>query len=278
MKQRGARSRSGFVVPASAGVGQVGNLSHYLAGIGCAVNLSRLSARRRQVANLSYSWPPKGGTTYNSAFTLIELLIVIAIIAILALIAIPNFLEAQVRSKVSRARIDMASLAAALRSYCADHNAYPPNSPSRREFLAVCAQGNDLSASSLFTPPDAEEIWAAEHSRQTVFPILDSSGYDLARLTTPVAYVSRSLPMELFNWRYSPGPNRQSGLLPYRYVNVVDVHPEPSPVDGVYRRYILSSPGPDLGFSEPNPVLGPFLPYDPTNGTISDGDLLEFGL
>ena len=35
-------------------------------------------------------------------FTLIELLIVIAIIAILALIAIPNFLEAQTRSKVSR--------------------------------------------------------------------------------------------------------------------------------------------------------------------------------
>ena len=56
------------------------------------------------------------------AFTLIELLIVVAIIAILAAIAVPNFLEAQVRSKVSRVHSDMRSMATALESYIVDNN------------------------------------------------------------------------------------------------------------------------------------------------------------
>lgn len=58
-------------------------------------------------------------------FTLIELLIVVAIIAILAAIAIPNFIEAQVRSKVSRVKADMRSIAVALESYRIDNQHYP---------------------------------------------------------------------------------------------------------------------------------------------------------
>jgi type II secretion system protein G len=61
----------------------------------------------------------------GGGFTLIELLIVVAIIAILAAIAVPNFLEAQVRSKVSRAKSDMRTLATALEAYRVDNPDYP---------------------------------------------------------------------------------------------------------------------------------------------------------
>lgn len=61
----------------------------------------------------------------TKAFTLIELLIVVAIIAILAAIAVPNFLEAQVRSKVSRAKADMRTLVTGLEAYRVDNTDYP---------------------------------------------------------------------------------------------------------------------------------------------------------
>ncbi|HPB32419.1 MAG TPA: prepilin-type N-terminal cleavage/methylation domain-containing protein, partial [Candidatus Sumerlaeota bacterium] len=58
----------------------------------------------------------------KKGFTLIELLIVVAIIAILAAIAVPNFLEAQVRSKVSRVRADARSIATGVEAYMVDNN------------------------------------------------------------------------------------------------------------------------------------------------------------
>ncbi len=63
----------------------------------------------------------------TKGFTLIELLIVVAIIAILAAIAVPNFLEAQTRSKVSRVKADLRSVATAMEAYYVDNNVYPPN-------------------------------------------------------------------------------------------------------------------------------------------------------
>jgi prepilin-type N-terminal cleavage/methylation domain-containing protein len=60
----------------------------------------------------------------KKAFTLIELLIVVAIIAILAAIAVPNFLEAQTRAKVSRVKNDFRTLKTGMEAYRVDNNDY----------------------------------------------------------------------------------------------------------------------------------------------------------
>lgn len=65
------------------------------------------------------------------AFTLIELLIVVAIIGILAAIAVPNFLNAQIRARVARVQADARSTATALESYRIDNNSYPIDATNR---------------------------------------------------------------------------------------------------------------------------------------------------
>src|SRR5690606_9895169 len=47
-----------------------------------------------------------------------------------ALIAVPGFLEAQIRARVSRANVDMRAISAALEAYRADHGVYPQPAPS----------------------------------------------------------------------------------------------------------------------------------------------------
>ncbi|MFH1743239.1 MAG: prepilin-type N-terminal cleavage/methylation domain-containing protein [bacterium] len=60
----------------------------------------------------------------HHAFTLIELLIVVAILGILATLAIPNLLNAQIRAKTARAKSDMKVMETALHTYRMDHSAY----------------------------------------------------------------------------------------------------------------------------------------------------------
>ncbi|MFQ6067532.1 MAG: type II secretion system protein [bacterium] len=61
----------------------------------------------------------------KEGFTLIELLIVVAIIGIIAGIAIPNFLGARSKARVTRAFADMRALGDALESYYVDNTEYP---------------------------------------------------------------------------------------------------------------------------------------------------------
>src|SRR5690606_17343995 len=109
---------------------------------------------------------------FKSAFTLIELLIVVAIIAILAAIAVPNFLEAQVRSKVSRAKADMRSMATALEAYAVDNNKYPPDGLCYNVTFGNCSE-KAPAGSNL-------EMYLAYR-----------------RITTPIAYIS-TIPINVF--------------------------------------------------------------------------------
>lgn len=187
-------------------------------------------------------------------FTLIELLIVVAIIAILAAIAVPNFLEAQTRSKVARAVADMRTLATAIEAYAVDQNSdYPFD--------------------------------------------LDSRGwpwYITDVLSTPIAYVTAGSVLQ-DPFRMHLNQNAESWR--FRFVNYRANYQSspwkpcwcPGPyytrwvsgtADGTIDLCILqwglwkiSSAGPDKTANTSFFLAD--LTYDPTNGTVSGGDIIR---
>ena len=188
-------------------------------------------------------------TTFG--FTLIELLIVIAIIAILALIAVPNFLEAQTRAKVSRVHADMRTIAVAIEAYAVDWGRAPI--------------GSNEGSSSLYN------LW---HT--------DDRDFAYNPMTTPVAYLT-SIPDDPFTdkseiKRFDTGLIRNFKKYQYQYW-LYEGHP------GGYDAWLamgytwyLRSPGPSR-------LVGPpFMSvmtrdnrsdniYDSTNGTMSIGQI-----
>jgi len=168
------------------------------------------------------------------AFTLIELLIVVAIIAILAAIAVPNFLEAQVRSKVSRVKNDMRSIALAYEAYHIDWNSYPND------------QDNYIY-----------------HATQN----------GLRQCTTPVAYIT-SFPHDPFFANPSVVLTDDRAAPCYEIASA-RAWAEP------YDCYCIISIGPNMtdhtGGNDGWPEGGTFRAYDPTNGTVSLGDIYRFG-
>jgi prepilin-type N-terminal cleavage/methylation domain-containing protein len=215
-------------------------------------------------------------------FTLIELLIVVAIIAILAAIAVPNFLEAQTRSKVSRVRADLRSLATGVESYFVDNNSYPLMDSSR-----VTGSGATATGYGANNIPNA----SPQLLNMPTFRRKADQNDAIFTVTTPIAYITSYFGDPFANTKratffYSrPAPTLSGvGWIMWSFGPDTD-ETGPNPGNGVVAQPLqggdvgcfLGSAGVDTNYYNPNvTVPSPNLiasTYDPTNGTTSNGDV-----
>jgi prepilin-type N-terminal cleavage/methylation domain-containing protein len=201
------------------------------------------------------------GLTRNG-FALIELFVVIAIIALLTVVALPRFRDAQRRSAVSRVEADLRTCAAALEAYQADYLKYP------------------YDGYSLFGPPIGFNFWFLSRM-----------------LSTPVAYLENVN----FPDPFGIGFAGTWQILDYRYTSMGSTYgtdwtvysgvSTPSPylddVTAEFGGWRLASVGPDKlygpygwpGLSTRSPysfsASALQMPYDPTNGLVSVGDIIR---
>ena len=210
----------------------------------------------------------------KKAFTLIELLIVVAIIAILAAIAVPNFLEAQVRSKVSRVRSDIRSLATGIESYYVDNNQYPTAARTG----ALRAGVDNVNGYVVNTNAALKGTWS--------FSAQQNAAPRVASLTSPISYITsyfgdpfQDVKSATFGYYadtngwicWSPGPDTDGNAVTASYGTNLGVA---YAVETVYDSRI-SQPSTTLiagANATASPNNGAYS-YDPTNGTVSQGDV-----
>src|SRR3984957_901432 len=83
-----------------------------------------------------------------SAFTLVEIMVVVAIIALLASIAVPNFLRARKRSQATRCLEDLRIIDSACDQYAMENNKAGGNSVNWTDVQSYLKNGSVLYNSS----------------------------------------------------------------------------------------------------------------------------------
>ena len=190
-----------------------------------------------------------------SGFTLIELLIVVAIIAILAAIAVPNFLEAQTRAKVTRAKADIKAMVTATETYRLDYSNY-----------MVSSNPSNIYGPSQWGISNVEDYdlilgYANVH-------------YDaLFKLTSPVSYMSSLPSAGPFGSSTSYDPTKRHtgywwrGPAVFNGIKTVKNAAYDRSWDDSSYSFDAAGPSKQL-YSN-----GKYLVYDPTNGTMSYGGI-----
>jgi hypothetical protein len=175
-----------------------------------------------------------------------SILICLLALLIVSSVSLPNFFEANVRSKVSRAKSDQRSLATALECYFVDNSCYPAWGVEGE------SANSEVSQDSAAYQLPSFRIWTQTWQQR-----------EFMTLTTPVAYITMYYkdvfsddPSATFVY-YTDGPG-----------------------------WILVSPGPDGVYdidpledyistlAQPSPRLLEKC-YDPTNGMKSGGDIFR---
>jgi len=168
---------------------------------------------------------------------------VVFVVPVLAAIAVPNFLEAQVRSKVARTHSDMRLLATAIEAYMVDANLYVACATGEKSANAHCGADKASFGVSSF------RIWTTPGER-------------FMQLTTPVAFLT-ALPTDPFadskGAVFGYWNDREMGWILFSA--------------GPDQQYEID-PAKDYDATKDNPLPQLFLKtYDPTNGTTSRGDI-----
>lgn len=195
----------------------------------------------KQINRAPQKWAGSGmaiaGIVLGSIGTLLGLVLLVQL-GSMFLLARGSFREAGIRSKVSRVKADMRSMATGIEAYFVDNNTYPRWSEEPGVSVRQSGPGEPL------------------------VPSFRVAGSQAGSLTTPVAYVMS----------YFPDPFSADGKQTFAYY-------------ATDNGWILFSPGPDRKFDldwklynpavpQPSPELVPFE-YDPTNGTVSSGDIFR---